>query len=420
MINPIALQRQAAFDQLDVTARDQQSDSRALPGAGTVKLRVIEDFATAEAPWRTLEANASGSVYQRFDWCKVWFDTVCGNGRTKPLILLLELSGRPALLVPLYRNPVLAGFAKAEFMGDKHANVRVPLVTLNPLDRAQVSLLARNDGLVVMIIKALKDGGHADLLALKCLPETYGGDRNLLTVGALEPCNSVLFSGELQADFQALTMERRAPSSQRKYRKHTRKLASLGDYSLEAIDAPARLDEALDAFFAQKSERLAQSQIHNIFEDRANEQFARRLAHESLKAEHPMLRLYALQVNGQIIAVAGGGMLGDRFSMAINSISERPEHIACSPGRIAITMVVEQLCAQGYNTFDMGVGENRYKHMWCSPVPLWVVKRALSPAGLLLLGYARTRNALVAVIKRSPAATRLARSALYRVKKLLR
>jgi len=276
-----------------------------------------------------------------------------------------------------------------------------------------------NGGMVTMILNVLKDGGHADLLALKCLPESFGGERNLLTEGAHEPCGSVLFAGELQADFEALTKERRALSSQRKHRKQMRKLAALGDYSLEAIDDPARLDEALDVFFAQKSERLAHSQIHNVFDERANELFTRRLAHASLKAEHPLLRLYALRVNDEIIAVAGGGMLGDRFSMAINSMSERPEHIACSPGRISITMVVEQLCAQGFSAFDMGVGENRYKHMWCSPVPLLVVKRVLSPAGWLLLGYARIRNALVAGIKRSPAATRFARSALYHLSRLL-
>jgi CelD/BcsL family acetyltransferase involved in cellulose biosynthesis len=198
-----------------------------------------------------------------------------------------------------------------------------------------------------------------------------------------------------------------------------RKLASLGEYRLETIDDPVRLEAALDVFFAQKATRLDRSYIYNIFYDRANERFIRRLAHESLAADNPTLRLHALQVNDEIIAVAGGGMQGARFSMAINSMSERPEHVACSPGRICITMVVEQLCAQGFDFFDMGVGENRYKYMWCSPIALFEVNRVLSAKGRVLLGLTWLRSRAVARIKRSPGAMRLARFMLFHFKRLL-
>jgi hypothetical protein len=124
------------------------------------------------------------------------------HGRATPLIVLVEFSGRPALLVPLYRRTLLPGLSKAVFMGDKHANVRVPLVTRHRVDRASLVLLARDGWLVTMIADALKDGGQADLLALECLPESYGGESNLLTEGAHEPCGSLLFAGQLQADFE--------------------------------------------------------------------------------------------------------------------------------------------------------------------------------------------------------------------------
>lgn len=424
MVSSIVLSRATHFDQPDLvddeTAFKADPESRSFHEGEPAQphAQIYTSFAEVEHLWRSFEESANGSVYQRYNWCKVWFDTFHPNGTATPLIVVVTLAGRAALLVPLYGETVAFGIKRAQFMGDSHANARIPLVTPVPRDIASLSEQARDGGLVKLIGQSLVDGGYADYLAFECMPDTFAGDTNLLALGEREKCSSIFFSGEIYEDFQALTMERRSVSSQRKQRKRFRKLEALGEYSLDKVEDAETLDRTLDVFFTQKAARLDNSQVYNAFDDAANETFIRRLAHDSLENDSHTLELYALNVNDETIAVAGGGIQSDRFSMGINSMSADSKHVACSAGRISIDLSVEMLCARGFKSFDLGVGENEYKRMWCSPVELYQVNRALTAKGRALLGLGHARNVVVTQLKRSPALVKLIKRAQFHIKRL--
>lgn len=426
MALPIALPRlsQASLADHDEAVFRADCEGHAkTPGPNLQSLVVYDSFEAAEPVWRALEAEGSGSVYQRFDWCKVWFETFHPGGASssngddpaRPLIVVVTFNERPAFLLPLYCKKVLLGMKRALFMGDKHANVRVPLMSKDPDAHTAVLEEARNGGLLERIGEALVQGGYADHLALEHLPQTYAGDPNPLTFGPCKKGLTLLFSSTLYEDFAALKTERRPVSSQRKQRKRLRMLQAIGDHTMVTIDDASELDKTLDIFFQQKAARLQHAQVHNAFDDANNEAFIRRLAHQSLVTGSRVLEIYALKVNGDTIAVAGGGIQGDRYSMGINSMTDEPRYVACSPGRISVDMAVEAFCAEGFHWFDLGLGENEYKRMWCSPVDLYDVCQALTLKGQFLVAVNNGVGELKKLVKSTPWAKTLAHRVKFHV-----
>lgn len=382
------------------------------------RVEVFTSFEEAEPLWRAFEVQAQGSVYQRYDWCKIWFDTFHGDGKATPLITVIRLNDQPVLLVPLFGEVTKLGIKHALFMGGSHANARIPLVTADASVRACMEFHGRGGSIVELIGQALTEGHHADFLALDCMPESFAGQVNVLALGDREKCSSLFFAGEIYADYEALKMERRPVASQRKQRKRFRQLQALGTHSFDKIEDAATLDRMLDVFFAQKAKRLDNSHVYNAFDDPKNETFLRRLAHDSLQKNARTLELYALNLNGEPIAIAGGGVQADRFSMGINSMSARSEFVACSPGRISVDYAVEHLCAEGFTSFDLGIGENEYKRMWCSAVDLYQVNRVLTAEGRALQRLSHLRNVTVTKLKRFPALVRLLKRVQFHVKRL--
>jgi CelD/BcsL family acetyltransferase involved in cellulose biosynthesis len=70
-----------------------------------------------------------------------------------------------------------------------------------------------------------------------------------------------------------------------------------------------------------------------------------------------------------------------------------------SPGEQLLLRLVRSCCERGFETFDLGIGEARYKNMLCGDAePLFDSYIALSPAGrVLAFGYglgAATKRAI--------------------------
>ena len=65
-------------------------------------------------------------------------------------------------------------------------------------------------------------------------------------------------------------------------------------------------------------------------------------------------------------------------------MSEDADIALRSPGEVMLYSLVEQLCADGAEHFDLGYGDSAYKQGWCETVPLRKVERAITPRGRLL------------------------------------
>ncbi|MFK7791267.1 MAG: GNAT family N-acetyltransferase [Devosiaceae bacterium] len=393
-----------------------QSDT--LQPDANASITCFSSFEDVEGLWRTFEQSASGSVYQHYDWCKIWFDVVSSQHDIIPLIVVWSIDTRTALLLPLYVSRGPLGTKVARLMGDDHANIRVPFITSFAPDRLRM-IQAGNAGAVMpAIAKAIRNDGHADVLVLTDMPKNLDGETNVLVSSACTASEVTLFSGELSSDFEALQARRRPGRSQRKMRRYLKKIQEIGEPEFVRIDDPTMLDNVLDAFFEQKGARLNQAGESSAFDEDINRKILRKLAHASLKSGNKTLEFYAFIVNGQPIAIAGGGHHKDRFSMGINSMTDDPQFAAHSPGRLSLNCIIELFCSQGLELFDLGLGENAYKHMWCDPVKLYDAQVALSWKGKVYGALSSLKRGMLNYIRRSPKALKLAKRARFALQQL--
>ncbi len=112
--------------------------------------------------------------------------------------------------------------------------------------------------------------------------------------------------------------------------------------------------------------------------------FVEAAAIEPLRDGKPLIELYALSVDDIIVATMGGIVGGGRFCAMFNSIIQG-RFAAESPGEQLILKLVRNCCERGLDTFDLGVGEARYKNLLCGDTePLFDSYLPLSAAGRLL------------------------------------
>jgi CelD/BcsL family acetyltransferase involved in cellulose biosynthesis len=112
----------------------------------------------------------------------------------------------------------------------------------------------------------------------------------------------------------------------------------------------------------------------------------------------------------RVIATFGALASGDRLSGLIVAFDGAEEVARCSPGELLVIEVVRSAIERGFHTFDLGVGESRYKSACCeTPEPLFDTIFATSPLGRAAAPLFRARQTLKGRTKRSPVLMRLAR-----------
>ncbi len=77
------------------------------------------------------------------------------------------------------------------------------------------------------------------------------------------------------------------------------------------------------------------------------------------------MELHALMIDQRIVATLGALCGRDRLSGLVVSYGTEREIARCSPGELIVHEVVRSAIARGFTTFDLGVGEARYKAECC-------------------------------------------------------
>ena len=117
----------------------------------------------------------------------------------------------------------------------------------------------------------------------------------------------------------------------------------------------------------------------------------------------PRLELHALFVGDRIVATFGALSAGDRLSGLFISYDCDPEIARSSPGELMVQAVVREAIARGIRTFDLGVGEARYKDEACeSEEELFDSAFAITPLGRAAALAFKLKQRAKRRIKRSP------------------
>jgi CelD/BcsL family acetyltransferase involved in cellulose biosynthesis len=352
---------------------------------------VFEDMAAAEPHWRALEqACVLATPYQHYDFLKLWQRHLGAPGGVSPFIVVgFNRFGTPLFLWPLGLRQI-AGLRVAEFLGGKHANFNMALW------RGEVAAGLDAGDLEAVLVRL---GRQADLLKLVNQPLTWRGSTNPFALLPRQRAANFAFSGGLIPDFEALLRARTNAAARKKMRKKERTLAGYGTVRFAQAEVKRDVRQALDVFFKQKSARMRAQGLRDVFADPNVRRFIEDAATTTRPDGTPLVELFALSVDDIIVATMGGIVGRGRFCAMFNSITSG-RYATESPGEQLIVQVVRQCCERGLDTFDLGLGEARYKNLFCGDAePLFDSFLPLSAAGRLPARSYRVAAAIKRVIK---------------------
>ena len=329
------------------------------------------------------------------------------RGIVPMLVMANDAAGNPVAFLPFgvrRHGP----FRVAEFLGGRDSNANIGLYS--PDFR-----FMRDDLVSLLRAAAAKARPRPDLFRLVNQPETWEGRDNPLDIFPHQPSASFLHSGGLCPDPAAFVAARQSKASAKKARANLRKLEAMGAVEHVVASSPAEVREILDAFIVQKLERFRQKNIASEFDTSETQNFLERAALCGLDLGRPGLELHALKVGGRILSTYGGGAHRGRFHIMINSFDPDPETARASPGEFLLQKLIERKCREGFATFDLGVGEARYKDAWCdTSQELFDSIMPVSRRGGLYSRYEAGRLSAKRWIKRSSWAWPLAMKVLGR------
>jgi CelD/BcsL family acetyltransferase involved in cellulose biosynthesis len=374
-----------------VPIRSLPAGIRTLPATDrqVARVDIFNTMAAAEPHWRALEqADSLATPYQRYDFLELWQRHVGSEAGITPFVVVgLNASREPLFLWP-FGSRHIGSMVGLEFLGGKHANFNMALWRRDVAATVEAKELRK-------VLSQL--AGRADFIKLTSQPLTWGGATNPFALLPNQRAVNYGFSGALVPDFDALLRARTNAETRKKIRKKERTLAGFGELRFERAIAPDDVRRVLDAFFKQKSARMRSIGVPDAFAVPGVRRFIEAAATEPADGSEPLIELYALSVDDIIVATMGGTVGGGRFCAMFNSIIQGRFAVE-SPGEQLILKLVRSCCDRGLDTFDLGIGEARYKNLLCGDAePLFDSYLPLSPAGRI---FAFTL-AIGAIIKRA-------------------
>jgi CelD/BcsL family acetyltransferase involved in cellulose biosynthesis len=328
--------------------------------------------------WAKLEAIAPCSIYQTRAWLLPWTGTLGRKAGLKPFYVIARGTADQPLALLCLGLRRIGPFKIAVFLGGKDSNFNLPLIHpgLNFGPEIWRVLLLDAAGLMG------QDKPSAFLFLNQ--PAEWSGQTNSLTQLTAQPSPNAAFGTKLTPVAEALFAGKLSRNTRKKLRRKEARLVARGALTYRT---PATGDEKaaiLDAFFAQKTSRFRAQNIVSEFDDPTMRRFIEKA---SMAGPHGTgIELHALYSGGRIVAVYGGGTHRGGWSGMFNSFDASDDIARSSPGDLLLMAVMAKQCAAGTKHFDLGIGEARYKAMFCGDViPLFDSFLAVTPMGRLFL-----------------------------------
>ena len=338
---------------LERTSLVESSQRTFVSQAGSFRVSVGHSLRDVEAIWRALTAERVESPGQMFDFVRLWIDAL-GVAQADQFFIVAEDDAAPVALIPLQRRwdkgiRVLSWFPGA------HVGCNAPIV-----DAARLAAMGptRRRALWLDMLRGI-DG--ADAVYLKSVPQTL--------------VDGVDLFAELGQSIEADTLYRAAFSSfeeadktqrNKSRRKHDRqqgdKLEAMGQVTFEEISNGVPATALLDTMFTQRAARFREMGVFDPF----SVPKVRAFYDATVAGTDVSVKLHALRLNGEIVAMRYNIAHGDRLFCLISSMSEDQSLRPGSPGKQCLLRVMQTVFDTGTRVFDMGEGLTDEKRHWCN------------------------------------------------------
>lgn len=319
-----------------------------------IDVTVTHEIEDVEAVWRTLSTQSIESPGQSYDFIRLWVR----NRRLAPesqRYVVGKVDGQPVALLPLHRKRV-QGVAVFTWFPGANVGCYAPVADYERL----ASLGAPGRAALWKAMTAALKG--ADLLYLRSIPVEAGGHTGLFdelgSTLAVETLYRAQFSSWEECD-----REQRSKSRRKHDRQQGDRLAVLGEVAFEEVAGEVARREAIDVMFRQRSARFHAQGIRDIF---VYDKLIGFYQDAALPGSGIDVRVHALRLNGDIVAVRYNVVHGDRMFCLISSMSDDPHIQSGSPGKQCLLRVMQSVFDNGFAVFDMGSGFTDEKRHWCN------------------------------------------------------
>lgn len=325
--------------------------------ANAIDISIHDGIQGLQKTWEDAQSKSSISVYQRYGWIKEYLKATQSSRKITPFIAVGKFNGEVVFILPFaIKGSVIK---RMKFIGGSHVNFNLgifpsfyaPLMTKYTMR------------IVFKRIADLTPG--IGYMKLCCQPAEWQSESNPLLHLPRQLSANPAFILNLEGGFDETLSRGNAKRKRKKFRQQCRMAEELGGYELVIPETENDINEIVSTFFKQKSERLKHLGISDVFSDENVNQFVNNMAQKSSNQNDPLLRLYALKVGNNILAVFGGGVFEGRLSGYFSSI-DMNKHVSLSPGEMLLYLIVQDSCERGYTQMDLGAGEERYKKSWSS------------------------------------------------------
>jgi CelD/BcsL family acetyltransferase involved in cellulose biosynthesis len=369
---------------------------------GTLGFDVTADPATLEADWRELETRSVGGPFQRFDFYRSW---IAEHGaRRRPLVVTARRAGRLVAVFPLVARR-MGPVTVAEFAGASHATCNAGVFDRIAWRSAAPTLAS---GLRAAVIDS---GAGVDLVRLTYQPAEIDGLPNPFVDATSRPSAHAAYDLSLDGGFAAVLDRHKGSKKRRRVRQQAAAFEAAGGYRVRRAETVEDALRILETFKRQKAERLASQGLPNVFAEPGTPEFLAELvtrAYDPRGLDHPALLVYALETDRGIGATGFLHAWSGTTYLVMNSF-EQDEFARWAPGELTLFHMIEDVAGLGFERFDFGIGDARYKRSWCDrEIVLYDTLMPLSPTGVVAAGITALGRRAADGIRANPRLHRLA------------
>lgn len=386
-----------------LTDNADRADAAALPAVAGIDVTVFHCVEDIAAAWAAL-AREAVSPGQSLAFVRAWIEGLKIPEQDQYFVLA-ERDGVPLALLPLWRRRVKGVRVLGWFPG-AHVGCNAPLV-----DACRLGLMdaAARRQLWSRMLSRLPG---ADLVHLKAVPASPELGGTLFAELGTSIESETLYRARFASWDEANTTQR--SKSRRKHdRQQGERLEALGTVDFEEVSNGPAAVAMLDTLFAQRAARFRAMGIPDPFVHCNVRGFYDALAAEGSGVD---VRLHALRLNGEIVAMRYNIALGDTLYCLISSMSDDATIQSGSPGKQCLLRVMQTVFDEGFRIFDMGAGFTDEKRHWCNEqLPLRQHYIPLTPVGTLAAAAHRGAMQLKRRIKDDPRLMGLVKAARARL-----
>ncbi len=349
-----------------------------------LQMEVYRSFDEVKDLWLQFENNAACFIYQRFSFCRTWYETVGKkDGVRLHMVVVRDVTGEILMLAPLCLKKGRFGTV-VSFIGDGMADYLAPLVQ----DDFAASLSTAGFEVVWKDILATIEC-KIDLVWLDRQPVSIIGVKNPMTHLAHFNCTSSTHALNFpQAEnWSQCARLLRSNKTANNIERRLRKLAKKGDVELIEVTDPAKRQEHMSQLLALKITNLNDAGTLHRMDTPDVARF-----YHALVADDGMQKnthQFELRCGGKLVASVFGFVHHDTFYYQVCGF-ERQEFGQHSPGLLLLYQLFDWSHSRKLKRFDMTIGDEFYKKDWSNDTTQ-LVTVAVPHSNLGRLEYAGRR-----------------------------